>query len=64
MLFCSAVELIIKKKHLSLGGIKEIISVRASMNLGLTDTLKENFPNTKPINKHIRKEDIAIYSPY
>ena len=64
MLFCSAVELIIQKKHLSLEGIKEIISVRASMNLGLTETLKKNFPNTKPINKQIRTEDIAIYSPY
>lgn len=64
ILFCSAVNLIIQKKHLSLEGIEEIISIRASLNLGLTDTLKENFPNIKPINKPIRTENIAIYSPY
>ena len=40
MLFKSAVVLISEKKHLTLEGIKEIISFRATMNLGLTDTLK------------------------
>jgi hypothetical protein len=64
MLFSSAIKLIIQKKHLSLEGINEIISVRASMNLGLTDTLKENFPNIKPAGKPIRTEGISIYSHY
>jgi hypothetical protein len=34
------------KAHLKTEGIKEIINIKASMNLGLSDELKSNFINT------------------
>lgn len=34
-------------------GIKNIVSIRASMNNGLTDTLKMNFPNIIPAPRPI-----------
>ena len=64
MLFKSAVGLISEKKHLTLEGIKEIISFRAAMNLGLTDTLKESFSDVIPKERPIRSEGLSIFSPY
>jgi len=37
------------KEHLNLEGIQEIINIRSSMNLGLSDELKDFFPNTIPV---------------
>ena len=54
MLFKLAVELVTLKKHLSLEGLNEIVAIRASMNLGLTDILKANFPNIIPQNRPIK----------
>jgi hypothetical protein len=48
LLFKSAVELINQKKHLTIEGLKEIVSVRGAMNLGLTDALIESFPGISP----------------
>ena len=31
------------KKHLTLEGLQEIVNIRASMNLGLSDELKKRF---------------------
>jgi hypothetical protein len=31
-----------------LEGIQKIVNLKASMNKGLSDELKESFPNTKP----------------
>lgn len=62
-LFKSAVELINKGEHLDLEGLSKIVAIRASMNWGLTPTLKEHFPN---IVKVIRPEfnTLQIISPY
>lgn len=48
-LFKSAVDKLLRKEHLKLEGLKEIVNIRASMNLGLTDTLKGAFPETVPV---------------
>lgn len=48
LLFKNAYELIIAKLHLTEAGFKNILSIRASLNLGLTDKLKLAFPNVVP----------------
>ena len=50
-LFKSAVLLIEQKKHLTVGGLHEIVNIRASMNKGLTKVLADNFPYTMPVAK-------------
>ena len=45
LLFKKVIELMEKKEHLTIVGIKNIINIRASMNLGLTSVLRESFPN-------------------
>jgi hypothetical protein len=36
-------------EHLTVRGLREILSVRASMNKGLTEVLKESFPEISPV---------------
>jgi hypothetical protein len=48
-LFKQVTELMKNKAHLKTEGIKEIINIKASMNLGLSDELKSNFINTVPV---------------
>jgi len=36
----------IQKKHVTLEGLQQIINIKASMNLGLSDALKSAFPYT------------------
>lgn len=43
-LFKSIVELMERKEHQTLAGIHKILSIKASMNKGLTDSLKKAFP--------------------
>lgn len=50
-LFCLAMDVINKKEHLDIKGIKKIISIRASMNKGLTDNLIKFFPDIIKIDK-------------
>ena len=44
-LLLMVVELMIQKKHVTLEGLQQIINIKASMNLGLSDALKSAFPN-------------------
>ena len=37
------------KEHLTTKGLQKIVSIKASINLGLNDELKAAFPNTVPI---------------
>jgi LAGLIDADG endonuclease/Proton-conducting membrane transporter len=50
-LFKLIVNLINKKEHLTLAGLEKIISIKASINLGLSDKLIEYFPNIIPIER-------------
>lgn len=52
-LFKSAVQLIKDKKHLNKQGFNKILCIRDSMNLGLSEELKFNFPDIKPISRPI-----------
>lgn len=45
-LFKQVIDLMNRKEHLTKEGLQQIINLRASMNLGLSDELKATFPNT------------------
>lgn len=62
-LFKWAVEILKRKEHLTLGGLQEIINIRASLNTGLSNELKTAFPNTIPAPRSI-VEFSAIPDPY
>jgi hypothetical protein len=40
-----------RKQHLSPEGLQEIVNLRATLNNGLTDKLKDSFPKTKPATR-------------
>jgi hypothetical protein len=52
-LFKQIIELIKKKNHLTLEGLYQIINIKASMNLGLSNMLKSEFKNYIPIERPI-----------
>ncbi|RPB17845.1 homing endonuclease, partial [Terfezia boudieri ATCC MYA-4762] len=45
LLFKRVLELVQRKEHLTSDGFHEILSIKAAMNLGIPDSLKEAFPN-------------------
>ena len=49
LLFKQAVDLLNLKARSNIEGILKIISIKASMNLGLSDSLRVNFPNILPV---------------
>lgn len=51
------------KEHLKLSGFKEIISIRASMNLGLTEALIKALPEITPYPRPVVKDEKLI-NPY
>ena len=51
LLFKQAYELILKKEHLTVEGLEKLVAIKASMNQGLNDQLKEAFPSTVPLKK-------------
>lgn len=53
ILFSSLVNLIKNKEHLTEQGLDNILSIRASMNKGLTENLKSIFPNIVPVERPI-----------
>ena len=44
------------KEHLTQEGFHKILALRASINWGLSDKLKAAFPNIKPVNLRIIKD--------
>jgi LAGLIDADG endonuclease len=52
-LFKKIVEIMLNKEHLTEIGLQEIVNLRASLNLGLSDALKTAFPNTMPVARPI-----------
>lgn len=63
IIFSKIVELINKKEHLTLEGIQKIVNLKASMNKGLTDALKQAFPNTLPIPRPVIDKSLCIINP-
>jgi LAGLIDADG endonuclease len=52
-LFKQAVNLMSNKAHLTIEGLNQIINIKASMNLGLSDMLKSEFKGYTPIERPI-----------
>lgn len=51
LLFKEAVNLIKNKEHLTNKGIENIVGLKASLNLGLTDDLKNDFSTITPVTR-------------
>ncbi len=56
IIFKQIVSLMSENKHTTLEGLKEILEYRASLNWGLSKTLKESFPSIVPV-KRVEIED-------
>jgi hypothetical protein len=50
-LFKQIVEIQRKKEHLTLEGLKKVLSIKASSNLGLSEAAKNAFPNIIPVER-------------
>lgn len=50
-------------EHLTDQGLRKIINIKASMNKGISDKLKESFPNVVPVARPVLK-DISIKDPH
>jgi len=61
-LFKQAYLLLINKEHLTPEGLRKIIAIRASVNNGLSEALKEAFPDIIPVMRPERN-NISIYNP-
>ena len=62
-LFKLAYILIVQKEHLSLEGIKKLVAIKSSINLGLSPELKAHFPLIKASTKE-KISDYQIPDPH
>lgn len=62
ILFKQIILKVIEGEHLSAKGLQEILNIRASINLGLSDSLKTIFPNTVPVARPLI-ENITVPHP-
>ena len=46
------------KKHLTIEGLRQILAIKSSMNLGISDELKIVFPDVIPVTRPIVKNQI------
>ena len=51
ILFKKIINLMNNKEHLTLDGLQKILFIKGSLNLGLSDEIKTNFPNISPIER-------------
>ena len=51
LLMCKIIELVEEKKHLTKEGLNEILNIKAAMNLGLSDKLKNEFLIVKSLTR-------------
>lgn len=49
LLFKQVVLSMLNKEHSTIEGIKKIVNIKASLNTGLSESLKEAFPDTEPV---------------
>jgi len=70
LLWREAIIMINRKEHLTEEGLRKIVSIKAAMNLGLSDKLKEAFPNIVPAHRYLVPASEVlpgiqkIYDPY
>ena len=58
LIFKQIVSLMLENKHTYLEGLKEILEYRASLNWGLSESLKEYFPSIVPVKRVEIKDNI------
>ncbi len=64
-LFKQAFMLVLKKEHLTIEGLRKILSIKASMNNGLSDELKAAFQDIIPVQRPSSVlEDCQIKDPH
>jgi hypothetical protein len=63
LLFKKAVDMILSGEHLTKNGLAKIINIKASMNNGLSSTLKAQFPDFCPTDRPL-VENAKISDPY
>lgn len=63
LLFKQAVELIMRKEHLTTEGYKQLIAIKASLNKGLSDKQIKSFPDVVPVERPLIK-NIFIPDPF
>lgn len=51
LLFKEAVNLISNKEHLSITGLLKLVGIKATLNWGLSEKFKEQFPTVEPLNR-------------
>lgn len=51
ILFKKIINLINNKEHLTLEGLHKILALKRSLNLGLSEEIKTNFPNIRKIER-------------
>lgn len=64
LLFKQAVKLVNDKGHLTVEGLKRIVNIKASMNLGLSDMLNSEFAGYTPFERPIINYDNVILDPH
>ena len=55
ILFKQAIEILLKKAHLTMEGLQELVNIKSSMNLGISNDLNLSFINTVPTQRPIIK---------
>lgn len=59
-LFKEAYELVIQKEHLNREGILKIVSLKSSINLGLSEQLQDAFPEVRPAATRLTDLSVSI----
>jgi hypothetical protein len=49
ILFKRALEIVKEKKHLTMEGLREIVAIKSTLNLAISDQLKLAFLNITPV---------------
>jgi len=62
ILFKKVVDLMNRKEHLTIEGLHEIVTIKASINLGLSVELKAAFPGIVPVRPLVENQNIP--DPY
>lgn len=56
-------KLVNNKAHLTVEGLNQIVNIKASMNLGLSDKLKSEFPGYTPVERPVFNNDNVNLNP-
>jgi len=64
LLFKKAVDIVNNKAHLTIEGVKELVNIKASMNLGLSDMLKSEFAGYTPVERPVINYDNVSLNPH